>query len=159
MSPVTNSKGWSNTSERHQGGEGALKRDLTMTTLAGAVALLLCFTAHAAQYTAFSLKVAQQRIEKAGEGWRQKEPEVVSLGDINKVEGFVYDEKTGDPILVGDHEEGRAALTLDDLVVALRARFRDNEWSSLSTESGRGDEVVRRTLAFPWFYCRLTNWR
>lgn len=100
---------------------------------------LLCLVgqAHAAQYTAFSLKVAQQRIEKVGETWRQSQPEVLGLGGTNHVEGFVYDEKNGDLILVGDHEEGRAPLTLDDLVVALRARFRYNQWPLVSIDSTR----------------------
>lgn len=87
---------------------------------------LACLVAkgNAAQYTAFSLKVAQQRIEKGvlrqaqDDTWRKTEPEVLSLGGINKVEGFVYDETNKDLILVGDHEEGRAPLTLEDLVVA-----------------------------------------
>ena len=100
------------------------------------LAVFLCLAARASanQYTAFSLKVAQQRIEKAGENWRQTEPEVLNLGGINKVEGFVYDTATMDLILVGDHESDRATLTLDDLVVALRARFRYNEWPLVSID-------------------------
>jgi len=97
----------------------------------------------AAQYTAYSLKVAQQRIEQAGENWRQKEPEVVSLAEINKVEGFVFDSNTGDLILVGDEEQGRAALTLDDLVVALRARFRYNEWPLVSIDPAADTEKTQ----------------
>ena len=88
----------------------------------------------AAQYTAYSLRIAQKRIEEAGENWRQKEPDVTNLADINKVEGFVYDSNIGDLILVGEHEQGRATLTLDDLVVALRARFRYNEWPLVSID-------------------------
>jgi len=88
----------------------------------------------AAQYTAFSLKVAQARIERAGEGWREQETDVAKLADINKVEGFVYEAATGDLILVGQHEEDRAPLNLDDLVVALRARFRYNEWPLVSID-------------------------
>jgi len=102
--------------------------------LALLVALAMPIIARADQYTAFSLRVAQQRIEQAGENWRQKEPEVANLGGINKVEGFVYDSNTSDLILVGEHEQGRAALTLDDLVVALRARFRYNEWPLVSID-------------------------
>jgi superkiller protein 3 len=102
---------------------------------AGFVALLyLTSVAFASQFTAFSLKVAQQRIEKAGANWRQSESEVQNLGGINKVEGFVYDTAAKDLILVGDHESDRATLTLDDLVVALRARFRYNKWPLVSID-------------------------
>jgi tetratricopeptide (TPR) repeat protein len=72
------------------------------------------------RYIAYSLKGAQQRIARAGDNWRQKEPEVMGLGGINKMVGFVFDNSAGDLILVGQKEQGRAALTLDDLVVALR---------------------------------------
>ncbi|MCX6844394.1 MAG: tetratricopeptide repeat protein [candidate division WOR-3 bacterium] len=96
--------------------------------------LCLASAAFASQYTAFSLRVAQQRIEKAGANWRQSEPEVLDLGGINKVEGFVYDTAAKDLILVGDHESDRAILTLDDLVVALRARFRYGEWPLVSID-------------------------
>jgi tetratricopeptide (TPR) repeat protein len=99
-----------------------------------AVTAACCVPAWAEEYVAFSLGVARQRIERAGEGWREKEPEIVSLAGINKVEGFVYDTAGGDLILVGEHEEGRAPLTLDDLVVALRARFRYNQWPLVSID-------------------------
>ena len=95
---------------------------------------LTCAVATAAQYTAYSLKVAQQRIEKAGVSWREKEPEVFKLAGISRVEGFVYDRANNDLILVGEKDETRAALTLDDLAVALRARFRYNEWPLVSID-------------------------
>lgn len=98
------------------------------------ILLAASIVAEAAQYTAYSLKVAQQRIEQAGENWRQKEPEAVNLAGINKVEGFVFDIATGDLILVGQKDQGRAVLTLDDVVVALRARFRYKEWPLVSID-------------------------
>ncbi len=91
-------------------------------------------SASAEQYTAYSLKITQQRIEQAGAHWREKEPEVASLGGINKVEGFVSDRASDDLTLVGQREEGRSPLALDDLVVALRARFRYNEWPLVSVD-------------------------
>lgn len=100
-----------------------------------AVALLLhALPAAGLEYTAFSLKVARQRIEQAGEDWRTEEPDVFHLADINQVEGFVYDEDAGDLILVGRHVAERAPLTLDDLVVALRARFLYGEWPLVSID-------------------------
>ncbi|MBM3501171.1 MAG: hypothetical protein FJX74_21165, partial [Armatimonadetes bacterium] len=101
--------------------------------LTGLVGLPAC-CGWAEQYTAFSLKVAQQRIEAAGQGWREREPEVLSLGGITRVEGFVYDQPNVDLILVGDQDETRADLTLDDLVVALRARFIYGEWPLVSID-------------------------
>jgi len=88
----------------------------------------------AVQYTAYSLAAARVRVERGGSDWRSKEPEVLNLGGINRVEGFVLDKASGALILVGEHEEGRAALTLDDLVVALRARLRENEWPLVSID-------------------------
>jgi tetratricopeptide (TPR) repeat protein len=80
--------------------------------------------ARAEEYVAFSLGVAQKRIEAAGGAdWRKEEPEVFSLGGITKVRGLVYDRKTQDMILVGERDPKRPILTLDDLAVALRARF------------------------------------
>ncbi|MCX7049015.1 MAG: hypothetical protein NTX50_26460, partial [Candidatus Sumerlaeota bacterium] len=101
------------------------------------VALLFLFlsvSAPAAQYTAFSLRVAQKKIEQDGNDWRKKSPEILNLAGINRVEGFVLDYVTSDTILVGQHEEDRAPLTLDDLVVALRARFVFGEWPLVSID-------------------------
>jgi tetratricopeptide (TPR) repeat protein len=129
-----------------RGGEGSssslleisekLPRALSRIGMTFAVLITLgpSVSVHADQYIAYSLKVAQERIEQAGDDWRQKESEVASLGGINKVEGFVFDSTAGDLILVGKREEGRVALTLDDLVVALRARFRYNEWPLVSID-------------------------
>ena len=85
-------------------------------------------------YVAFSLKVARERIEKAGDDFRQSEPDIWRLAGINKVRGFVYDRNEDDLILVGAIEPDRAPLTLDDLVVALRARLRYGEWPLVSID-------------------------
>jgi len=100
---------------------------------------LYCFfsfalPASALDYRTFSLKVARQRVESAGQNWRQKETEVWKLADINKVEGFVYDQNNDDLILVGQYVEGRSPLTLDDLAVALRARLRYDKWPEVSID-------------------------
>ena len=85
-------------------------------------------------YRAYSLRVARQRIEQGGGDWRKASSEVLKLAGINRVEGFVYDETHEDLILVGHQEAGRAELTLDDLVVALRARFRYGQWPLVSID-------------------------
>lgn len=97
-------------------------------------------SASALDYRAFSLKVARQRVESAGEHWRQKNPEVSRLGGINKVVGIIEDDEADDLILIGKHEEGRAALTLDDFAVALRARLVHGAWPTVSTDFLHGEE-------------------
>ncbi len=109
-------------------------RRMTVCTVLTLVCSLAAGALHGAEYVAFSLKVAQERVEKGPERWRQKEPEVLMLAGINRIEGFVYDRDAKDLILVGRREEGRAPLTLDDLAVALRARFRYNQWPLVSID-------------------------
>lgn len=87
-----------------------------------------------APYVAFSLKVARERVQQAGADFRSQAPEVWLLGGINRLRGFVYDRDNDDLILVGAIEAGRAPLTLDDLVVALRARLLLGEWPLVSID-------------------------
>ena len=74
------------------------------------------------RFISFSLKEAQRRIKQVGRNWRQRDPNVADLGGMNQVLGFVVDTPTGDLVLVGQGDNGPAALTLDDFVVSLRAR-------------------------------------
>jgi tetratricopeptide (TPR) repeat protein len=85
-------------------------------------------------YMAFSLRVAEERVKRAGANFRDSDSDLYWLAGINLVRGFVYDPENRDLILVGAHEEGRVPLTLDDVVVALRARFRYNEWPLVSID-------------------------
>jgi tetratricopeptide (TPR) repeat protein len=94
--------------------------------------LLIGGTVRAAEYAAFSLKVAQERITKVPE--EQYSPEVFSLGGITALTGLVYDRVTGDVILIGEKNPERALLTLDDFVVALRARFIHGKWPLVSID-------------------------
>jgi tetratricopeptide (TPR) repeat protein/peptidoglycan hydrolase-like protein with peptidoglycan-binding domain len=87
-----------------------------------------------APYVAFSLKTARDRIAAAGAGFRSTDGEVFWLSGINRVQGFVYDSETEDLILVGAREAGRAPLSLDDLVVALRARLVNGAWPLVSID-------------------------
>lgn len=102
------------------------------------VSLLIFITGnlHAAEYVAFSLKAAQEKITSTpkGEDYRKLYPEVFTLGGITAVKGLVYDQKTGDIILVGERDTDRAILTLDDFVVALRARFIHGKWPLVSID-------------------------
>ena len=77
-------------------------------------------------FVAFSMRVAQARVEaalKAGEDFRNKQPDLYHLGGITKPWAIVLDTKTGDWILVGEQAPDSSALTLDDWVDALKARF------------------------------------
>jgi len=101
--------------------------------------LLSFFTSgvlHAFEYVAFSLKVAQERIVSNAKGgvYRKIHPEVFTLGGITAVRGLVYDRQMADIILVGERYQDRAVLTLDDFVVALRARFIHGKWPLVSID-------------------------
>jgi tetratricopeptide (TPR) repeat protein len=83
-------------------------------------------SANAKISVAYSLKVAETRTQEAernGVNSRQRMPDIWSLGGITEPVAFVMDRQGGDVILVGERGSSRGALTLDDLVVALRARF------------------------------------
>ena len=72
------------------------------------------------------MKVAQARVEEAmrnGEDFRKKQPDLYYLGGITKPWAVVLDTETNDWILVGERDPKSSILTLDDWVVALRARF------------------------------------
>jgi len=93
------------------------------------VAFLICRTASAQEtktFIAYSMKVAQARVEEAmrnGEDFRKKQPDLYYLGGITKPWAVVLDTETNDWILVGERDPKSSILTLDDWVVALRARF------------------------------------
>jgi len=77
-------------------------------------------------FVAYSMKVAQARVEaaiKTGEDFRKKQPDLFYLAGITKPWAVVIDVKGGDWILVGERDPKSSVLTLDDWVVALRARF------------------------------------
>jgi tetratricopeptide (TPR) repeat protein len=97
------------------------------------------------RYIAFSLNAARTRIAPttgvvswlvglASGDARPDNPEVAYLGGITCVRGLVVDPETGDAIVVGQYIPGRERLTLDDLVVALRARFVHGQWPVVSID-------------------------
>jgi TPR repeat protein len=90
----------------------------------------------AGEFIAFSLRAAEQTIkarEPQRDDWLSC-PEIFSLAGINRVHGLVYDRKSADLILVGKHDAKHQALTLDDLAVALRARFVEGKWPLVSID-------------------------
>jgi Flp pilus assembly protein TadD/ribosomal protein S27AE len=78
-------------------------------------------------FVAYSMKVAQSHVEqatRAGEDFRKSQPDVFCLGGMTKPLAVVIDREGRDTILLGEANPDREALTLDDWVAALRARFR-----------------------------------
>jgi hypothetical protein len=75
---------------------------------------------------AFSMKVAQARVEEAirrGEDFRETQRDLFYLAHITKPLALILDNKNDDWILVGESDPRSAELTLDDWVIALRARL------------------------------------
>jgi len=70
---------------------------------------------------------AQARVEPSS-------AELVTLGGITRIAGMVYDREGGDIILVGLAYPGLPEATLDDLVVALRARLLYESWPCVSID-------------------------
>jgi tetratricopeptide (TPR) repeat protein len=85
---------------------------------------------------AYSLKAAQTRLFAfgAGDDWRRRDPELFTLGGMTRPEGLLVDRAGGDIILIGRAQDGDAALTLDDFVVALRARWIHGKWPVVSID-------------------------
>ncbi|MCJ7728516.1 MAG: tetratricopeptide repeat protein [Sedimentisphaerales bacterium] len=86
------------------------------------------------EYVAFSLRAAREVICSEGEEWRSLHPEVFNMASISKVVGLVLDDTAGDVILVGQREPARPIITLDDFVVALKARLVHCEWPMVSID-------------------------
>lgn len=108
----------------------ARKSALLMSVTALLVVLLMCrpvcADAETKTFVAYSMKVAQARVEaavKSGEDFRKKQPDLYYLGGITKPWALVVDSKNGDWILLGERDQKSSVLTLDDWIVALRARF------------------------------------
>src|ERR1017187_9266032 len=89
---------------------------------------------------AFSLKEAEAHLSiyKTRADWRRLEPELFVLGGITRLEGLVVDREAGDVILIGHAEADDPPVTLDDVVVALRARLIHEAWPVVSIDPPPG---------------------
>ena len=87
-------------------------------------------------FVAFSLKQAEVSLrERLGSSnYRSELPAVFTMGGINQVVGLVYDPSCNDVIVIGHYVATLQPLTLDDLVVAVRARFLHGEWPLVSLD-------------------------
>ncbi len=77
-------------------------------------------------FVAYSMKIAQERLQaalKSGEDFRVKQPDLFYLAGMTKPWAVVIDTNANDWILLGERDAKSSVLTLDDWVVALRARF------------------------------------
>jgi hypothetical protein len=95
-------------------------------------------------FIAYSLRQAQHQLQAPDEA----SPEVMLLGGMTRVAGLVYDGQNDDPVLVGQVVQGGRKITLDDLVVALRAPLVHEQWPAVSIDKtpktqATGKQTVR----------------
>ena len=94
------------------------------------------------EFVAYSLGAAERLIAE-GIDYRQPQ-ELKTLAGITEVVGVVYDTTTNDLILVGKRNPSRNPLSLDDLVVALRARFVYGAWPVASIDPTENMKETRK---------------
>lgn len=94
-----------------------MRRFLTLV-FSGTVLFLACAQqVRAEAFYAYSMAQARARAMQGGHA----EATVDTLGGLNVFVGMVYDHTSSDLILIGQRVPDQPAVTLDDLVVALRA--------------------------------------
>lgn len=99
---------------------------LVALALVSSTAASAAVAPRAPSLVAYSSKVARARVEEAarrGVDFRRRDRQLFELGGITRPWAVVVDAGAGDWILVGEKDPKAARLTLDDWVVALRARF------------------------------------
>lgn len=104
-------------------------------------------------FVAYSLnraKAALGGIEREGGDFRKARPDIYYLGSITKPWAVVVDSENRDWILIGERDERSAILTLDDWVVALRARWIHNTHDPGVTIEPRvdGDSSGKQDVVF-----------
>ena len=77
------------------------------------------------QRRAISLRILSDHVGFVLESGKLPSEEVLNLGGIGQVEGFVISKENADIILIGRYEQNRPALGFDDLLTALR-----NAWGT-----------------------------
>ncbi len=107
-------------------GGGGSEKQIVAARQQGLRSPFLLFCAGKRTFYAYSMGMAQARVEQAikeGIDFRKKQPDLFYLGGITRPLAVVLDTSSNDWILVGEHDPKSSALTLDDWVAALRARF------------------------------------
>lgn len=120
-------------------------RKLRMIVCSMFIAIVFPHSSEAGLFVAYSMKEAQRRSAAAG----QANPGIVELGGITDIAGMVHDKKNKDLVIVGQANEGRPKITLDDLVVAMRAGFVHNKTPLVSIER-TPETVATRKQVIHW---------
>jgi tetratricopeptide (TPR) repeat protein len=92
-------------------------------------------------FVSYSINASEKQVKRAlaaGEDFRKTAPAMFLLGGITRPVAVVYDSTTEDWILVGERDPKSGILTLDDWVVALRARFLHSDRDPGCTIDPRG---------------------
>ena len=107
--------------------------------------IVLCLAAfavrptRAGQFVAYSLAEAERRLKSGA-----AEPELSGLAGITRFVGVVHDRVRNDLLVVGQAVPGEAAVALDDMVVALRARLVHTTWPLVSIDRTPETAQTRR---------------
>lgn len=98
------------------------------------------------EFIAFSLSEAEKKVSPIykRKDYRNVYQDIYQLGGIRQIYGLVYDPASEEIILVGRAKPQRPPLTIDDLVVALRARFTHGEWPLVSIDLPEGNSTNRK---------------
>ena len=93
---------------------------------------IFCFSeiATAGTFYAFSMSEAKERLVN----FQSSQNELTTLGDITRLAGIVYDERTDDLIIIGQKNNREKPIPLDDFVVALRAVLKLKEYPYVSID-------------------------
>ncbi|OHB67578.1 MAG: hypothetical protein A2Y77_10000 [Planctomycetes bacterium RBG_13_62_9] len=90
------------------------------------------------RYVAFSLREVAERAHAGA-----RDDPMTTLGGITRIAGLVHDAAHDDLILVGMAARELPGISLDDLVVALRARLVHDEWPLVSIDPTEHSEESR----------------
>ena len=84
----------------------------------------------AGSFLAFSMREAERRLKTSG----VENTELRQMGGITRIAGMVYDKKNKDLIIIGETNKIEEKITLDGLVVAMRAVLVHNEYPYVSID-------------------------
>jgi hypothetical protein len=101
---------------------------------------------YAGTYAAYSLKEAE-RLLRNGEGPGDT---LRRIAAITRPMGIVYDDMTGDLILVGEIAEGRPSIFLDDFVVPLRTVLKEGTAPTVSIDRTPETDLTGKQIIRFW---------
>ncbi|MBI3801678.1 MAG: hypothetical protein HY268_32515 [Deltaproteobacteria bacterium] len=99
----------------------------------------------ATQFVAYSLREAEQQLQQSS----APRADVHELGGITHIVGMVYDAARQDVIIVGQASTTDDRISLDDVVIALRALFIHHTWPLVSIDKTAETETTgKQTVRF-----------